>query len=76
MTLYVALARRQQPKTWKVFKIVSKLVSRFIFSFPFSGIKTVFFLTAAAIFSDSVGPRLLTLLDNLLALWKISLTGH
>ena len=31
----------------------------------FSRIKTVFYLNAAAIFSDSVGPRLLTLLANL-----------
>ena len=31
----------------------------------FSRIKTVFYLNAAAIFSDSVGPRLLILLANL-----------
>ena len=49
----------------KYFKIVSKLVLRLNISLSFSGIKTVFYLNAAAIFSDSVGPRLLTLLANL-----------
>ena len=52
-------------KTWKVFKIVSKLVLRLNLSLSFSGIKTDFYLNAATIFSDSVGPRLLTLLANL-----------
>ena len=63
-------------KTWKVFKIVSKLVLRLNLSFSFSRIKTVLYLTAAAIFSDSVGSRLLILLANLRSFQKISLTGH